>query len=295
MGSRIARADRLMAEGLRPLGRDFAAGCRDAVLRFRAASGGFCGRQGDANLWYTDFALRTLTLTGAPDAVFSDAAHWLRDEPVAVEQPERFNRANAARLLRLPAAPSITSASSTSAYALLLDCATCDLSGQAIPTDLRRHAEALARSDGGFAERVDERESQANATAAIIAALALAGRLNTRTRDRAVAFLAAQQGDDGGLRAHPGIPAGDLLSSFTAAWALTACNRLEGLRLGDLGRFALRCRTANGGFAATPDDGTDDPEYIYYGLALMALLRFHADTGSGLIGRGRRWWRLAFG
>lgn len=296
---RLVRADRLLADGLHALGRDLADGCRTAVLACRADGGGFRGRQGDADLWYTDFAIRTLTLTGAPDTVFSDAARWLRLEPAVTDQPGLFNRVNLERLCHVhrPAAalPTATPQASTSAYALLLDAATRDLLGHRQPRDLPRLVAPLARSDGGFAERADARESQANASAAVLAALALAGRLDRCTRDTAVAFLCAQQGDDGGIRAHPGIPAGDLLSTFTTVWALTACNRLDRLRLGDCGRFTLRCRTAGGGFAATPDDGHDDTEYTYYGLAVLALLRVHADSGAGALGRWRRWWRLAIG
>ena len=325
MRSRLARAERLLAWGLRPLGSGFTTACRDAVLAFRCADGGFRGRQGSADLWYTDFALRTLVLTGAPAEVFTESARWLENHAPPIDQPAVFNRLNLHRMLNLKTAFGVrrsafgvcllelltlkafahprndtdivspylstpNASSRISAYHILLDSACCDLTGQRPPARLVTPLAQLARADGGFAERSDELESQVNASAAALAALALAGQLDRRTRNATALFLASQQGEDGGLKAHPLAPASDLLSTFTALWALNACRRLDSLRLGDLGRFVLRCRSVNGGFSASPDDGADDPEYIYYGLAALALLRLHAD--DGFIHRMRRWWIL---
>ncbi|OPZ85901.1 MAG: Prenyltransferase and squalene oxidase repeat protein [bacterium ADurb.Bin429] len=129
---------------------------------------------------------------------------------------------------------------------------------------------ALHRDDGGFAGQLGETSGQTNATAAALGALALWDHLEAS--DAAVtAFLAGMQAEDGGLRAHAAIAAGDLLSTFTGLLTLATLGKMAALRLGDLGRFTRALACPDGGFRGVADDDADI-EYTFYGLGTLALL-----------------------
>jgi hypothetical protein len=73
------------------------------VIRQQRADGGFGGRRGDSDLYYTDFALRTLSLASAPDDVLQRAANYLTSvRPKAGDVVECFSWLNAGRMLGLP-------------------------------------------------------------------------------------------------------------------------------------------------------------------------------------------------
>jgi geranylgeranyl transferase type-2 subunit beta len=94
------------------------------------------------------------------------------------------------------------------------------------------------------------------------------------------------QADDGGLRAQPSAPVGDLLSTFTAMVALASVGALELLDLAAAGRFAGSLRTPEGGFRSCALDPEADVEYTYYGLGTLALLRAHLDeVNRGDVGK----------
>lgn len=284
-----------LARGAAALPAELRAACRDAVLAHRDAAGGFAGRAGTADDWYTGFAVRALALTGGAEAALARAAAWLAARPsppgdLAAAQA----RAEAALTLRLGgrAVPTPEAAVRTA-----LAAQSCG-DGWAAPGDRvpsvcqaflavsalaalgyqppRRRAllasvRACALAGGGYADRVGG-TPQANATAAALALL-------PAPRPEDLSALAALQAPDGGVRAQPGLPAGDLLSSFAAAWALARHDALDRLRLGDLARFVQGCRHARGFGACLGDDGSD-PEYVFYGLGVLGLLAAQAGRGT---------------
>ncbi len=268
------RSSHRLATGVAALPVALREGCRQAVLRHQAADGGFRGRAGDADDWYTAFAVRTFALTGEADAALMQASAWLRRRTAApATAADAACRIQAALLLNLlgqatplrPATEILATASGTSVLFLAADAWTCLGRKAPDPTPLRDRQNA----DGGFAEHVGE-ASQTNATAAALASLGPA--LPAAERERAIAWLVAMQGEDGGIRAHAAAPASDLLSAFVTAWALH--ERLPALRLGELARFVQTCR-CGGGFSSCPGDEAD-PEYTWYGLALLGLLAAQA-------------------
>lgn len=300
--------ERLLLRGVAALPVALRESCLAAVLAHQEADGGFRGRDGAADDWYTDFAVRVLALTAGADDARQRASAWLAQRTTRpIDIAAAHARANAAFALNLlgqrtPLAVSairavLAAQTVPGGYALpgerrpsvsqgFLADHTWRLLGRPLPDRQQVIATVLAqqRTDGGFADSGADSASQGNATAAALTFLARHQALEPAA-DRATAFVAALQADDGGLRAHAGLPQGDLLATFTGVWALATCGRLDRPRLGDLGRFVQACRN-NHGFGACPGDPGSDPEYVFYGLATLGLLAARAGCGTA---RSRPW------
>lgn len=268
---------RRLAAGVASLPVALRDGCRASVLHHQAADGGFRGRAGEPDDWYTSFAVRVLALTGGADDALRRTSAWLGQRQSApATAADAACRVQAAFLLNLLGLPTqlaqaavlgvLAAPSGTSAAYLAAEAWTCLGRRPPDPAPLL----ALQNPDGGFAEHAGA-ASQTNATAAALVRL---GRNQPPAdRTRAVAWLAALQGEDGGMRTNLDAPAGDLLSTFVTCWALT--DQPQALRLGDLARFVQSCRVGDG-FGACPGDAESDPEYTFYGLALLGRLAAQA-------------------
>jgi hypothetical protein len=285
----LASLDRRIAAGAAALPPAFCAACRNAVLAHRLPDGGFRGRAGAADEWYTDFALRVLALTGADTAVWAAARDWLaaRTDPPA----DAVAACNRAQILRLLAAQGFSTPCAIGALAAaaqreadghaglsraFLAAVALGILGRGGATARTEGmVRAAAQPDGGFADAPGG-TSQANATAAALAWLAWHRRLDAATAARAAAHLVAQQREDGGLSVLPELPCGDLLATANAVWVLAACGRLDALRLDRLSAFVRACRRPDGSFGAVPGDQGGDPEYVWYGLNTLGLLSAHA-------------------
>jgi geranylgeranyl transferase type-2 subunit beta len=275
--SRMRRMDRACCAGAAGLGAAVLEPLRAGVLAHRQPDGGFRGREGGSDAWYTAFALRCLELTGGiPQPIASAAAGWLADRrPQGVRQA--LDHATIARLTGAALVAAAAAEPASTVYDAFAGAVLADLCRRMPPhLDLG----PLRRGDG-FAESTQHAEAQVPATAAAITVQLLHGRRDLR----ACRFLTAQQVAGGGVRVHAGAPVPDLLSTATATWALAACRQLHLVDRSGLARFAVACRTADG-FAAVPGDPQSDPEYTWYGLTLLALLRRHA--APGLVGWLRR-------
>ncbi len=128
------------------------------------------------------------------------------------------------------------------------------------------------RDDGGFAEWDSIPHSGTNPTAAAVGWLNLAGRIPQTVQDRAAAFLASVQTPEGGFRAHVRVPLADLLSTFTALVALELLEASEAADRKAAESYIASLELAEGGFRAAPWDTSADVEYTFYGLASLALL-----------------------
>lgn len=275
--SLVRRMDAAAAAGAALLGDAVLSPLRQGVLAHRQPDGGFRGRSGGSDAWYTAFALRCLELTGGiPGAVAGDVRAWLAQQQPAPDRRAHLDHVTIALLVRaaLPLARSWPAPAGC--YDAFAAAVAADLQGLAAPAYA---AEALQA----------EMATQVPAAAAGLIALRLAGRLDASQRERAVAFLVAQQQPSGGLLVHAGAPQPDLLSTATAAWALAACRRLQRADVAGLARFAVACRRDDG-FGALPGDEASDPEYAWYGLTLLALLRRFSSPGPGGWLRRRGWW-----
>jgi len=128
------------------------------------------------------------------------------------------------------------------------------------------------RADGGFVELGPLRASGTNPTAAAVGLLSLAGQLDGATAATAAEYLRRMQTPEGGWRANGQAPVADLLSTFTALVALAATGRPGAVNVGTALRFVEAAEMRGGGFRAGTWDDAPDVEYTLYGLGSLALL-----------------------
>ena len=287
--SYLNNLDGLFAAGVQHFRPEFAQRRVEFVLSAQMPDGGFRGRRGGSDVYYTDFALRTLALLDPGAAALARAAEYLDQlpaEPSGVV--ECFNRLNCARLLgtcEINAAvepeailPKLA-ARRESAYDIFLAALCCQMLGQPLP-DLDQAVSlvnAMRCDDGGFAEQLAREHGQTNATSAATGFLVMHGAMSPELRNDAAAFLAAMQ-PGAGFLAHPAAPEPDLLSTFTALVALAGLDELARVDLPTAARFVRKMGTDDGGFRSTLSDVEADVEYTYYGAAGAALLRAYASS-----------------
>ena len=267
--------------------------------------GGFAGREGFGDLYYTSFALRALSMLDA------------LDEPTAV-RVARFLEGRLDRQL-----PSIDFISLVTCAMLvemasdidLLDCSGRDPAamtadffepfarddggyaktsrggqsstyhtflvagcremvglGQDRAESMGELVRSRQRDDGGFVEIGPMRHGGTNPTAAAVGLLRMLDALDAPTRTAAARFLSAMQTDEGGLRANTKIPVADLLSTFTGLVALADLDALSTVDTAATLRFAKSLEQPDGGFRAGIWDDKADVEYTFYGLGTLALL-----------------------
>ncbi len=273
------------------------------------ADGGFAGRQGGSDLYYTGFALRGLTLLGAlPEEAAERAAAFLQSQlgrelapvdflslvfsSVLLELShgfEVFARQGIDRNVEIPRrlAPlrrsdggfaKTAQSGQGSTYHTFLSVACLQLIGAAVdePERIGQLIRSRRRDDGGYAELDVIDRGGTNPTAAAVALLRLLKPdeppLPAADCRPTIQFLARMQTADGGLRANAQIPAGDLLSTCTGLVALADLEGLDAVNLDRAARFTSDLENAAGGFRGGAWDGQVDAEYTFYGLATRAFL-----------------------
>jgi len=267
--------------------------------------GGFAGRMGESDLYYTSFALRALAILGELHgevaqraraflrgrlggreplidhislvfaAALLDAAAGL--EVFGVEGPA-WKEQLASRIIQLRredggfAKGPQGAASST--YFTFLALLGLELINHPCPDPAGVVAFIRAQRDaqGGFREIRVGKRAGTNPTAAAIGVLRMLDALDKATCQQTAQFLADMQDDDGGLLANARIPIADVLSTFTGLLTLCDLGELPRIDLLRARRFAQRLEHPRGGFLAAPWDESRDVEYTFYGLGCLALL-----------------------
>jgi geranylgeranyl transferase type-2 subunit beta len=262
-----------------------------AVLGFRREDGGFSGRRGGSDLYYTGFAVRALHALDRLDAEVAAAAAGFAAgaEPSGVV--EVFSAAGALLLLDAPADADGLLArleefrAADGGYAksagrgagdiyLTFLAALCrDLFGRPVPgaEKLGEFLAARAAPDGGFGRAGAAARSGTNPTAAGIVLLGLCGSDDAGRLESAARFLAGSVHESGGWAAGARAPGPDLLSTYTALTALGELGALDAAVRSRAAAFAASCERPGGGFSAGPWDPDADAEYTYYGLGVLAL------------------------
>ncbi len=275
------------------------------VLSRQRSDGGWAGREGESDLYYTSFALRSLAMLGHLEGKLAeDSAAFLRSrlthhesivdllslvysaklieaacglDPLA-DQPEHWKVRLAELLDSLRrddggyAKSSEGRAGSTYQTFLVLLC--LELIEQPIP-ERDKAAQFLLgqqQSDGGFLEIRVAKRSGTNPTAAAIGGLRVLGKLDDKIASDAVDFLLDLQGDEGGLQANTRIPMPDLLSTFTGCVTLADLEHLHELDTQHALQYVQSMQQTGGGFRGFAFDPADDVEYTFYGLGALALL-----------------------
>ncbi len=294
-----------LAEGAAKLPTEY----RERSARFFKAAqqpdGGFAGRDGDSDLYYTGFATRGLAmlndLEGDVAVSVRGFLHQRMNSKAQVvdllsliysgilleltagvdvfsECPDQWREGLAAELEALRRddggyAKAAEGKKSSTYYTFLvllchqmIDIATPD------PAAIVEFILSQHREDGGFVEIAPMRRSGTNPTAAAIGALKTLDQLSSDIATGVADFLAEMQTDEGGLRANTRIPVADLLSTFTGLLTLMDLNAEQLVDAAAVGKYAEALQDEDGGFHGADWDTGKDVEYTFYGLGTLALV-----------------------
>jgi geranylgeranyl transferase type-2 subunit beta len=270
------------------------------------ADGGFSGREGGSDLYYTGFALRSLAvLDELPPDLCDRAAgflrHSLRDRAsvvdffsllyacgllqaacgldVLADSPPDWPERVAATLetFRTPDGGygKTPESGSGSTYHTFLVALCYQLLGRSLPRpdDVVRFVRGRWREDGGYVEIRPMRRSGTNPTAAAVGVLQMLDAAEESTAGQGVsAFLAEMASPEGGLRANGRAPLADLLSTFTGLLTLQHLGALDRIDTAAALQYVQSLEVPAGGFRGGLWDDRTDPEYTFYGLGALALL-----------------------
>jgi geranylgeranyl transferase type-2 subunit beta len=276
------------------------------LLAQQRNDGGFAGREGPSDLYYTSFGLRGLAILGELHGERAQrAAAFLRSRLSGHESIVDFlslifsaklleaagvdvfagvgadwQSAVVAALgkLRRPDGGFAKAAegAASSTYHTFLVLACLELLGQspADPEKLVAFLRSQSVADGGFLEIRAQKRAGANPTAAAIAALRMLNALDEPTRESTIDFLLSLETDEGGFRANTRIPIADLLSTFTGISTLHDLGAEEEIDTPTVRRFVQSLEREEGGFHGAAWDAAHDVEYTFYGLGCLALTAF---------------------
>jgi geranylgeranyl transferase type-2 subunit beta len=269
--------------------------------------GGFPGREGGSDLYYTAFALRGLAVLGAltPETCTQAAAFLKQSLTRQTSVVDFFSLLYACALVQLGGGPDVladsptdwpqrvatlldtfrtedggyakaTGANSGSTYHTFLVALSYQLLGQEVPDPARAAEFVLARrrEDGGFVEIGAMRRSGTNPTAAAIGVLQmLRPDALAQVKEGVIDFLAGMASEEeGGYRANGRVPAADLLSTFTACWTLHQMGAADRIAPSTVRGYVADLQQSTGGFLGGLWDERCDAEYTFYGLGTLALL-----------------------
>jgi geranylgeranyl transferase type-2 subunit beta len=275
------------------------------LLAKQREDGGFAGREGGSDLYYTGFALRSLAMLGelyGPPAEL--AAGFLRSRLAGQESIVDFlSLVYGAALIDSAAGIDVFAgadpnwrdavaealeklrrsdggyakgaegvASSTYHTFLVLLCQQLIGREPSERAGIVEFVRSQRCEEGGFREIRASKRAGTNPTAAAIGSLRILNALDETTRLDTIDFLAEMQMDDGGLRANTRIPIADLLSTFTGLLTLQDLKAASAVDLDGVRRFAKSLELEEGGYRGAEWDPAHDVEYTFYGLGTLGLL-----------------------
>jgi geranylgeranyl transferase type-2 subunit beta len=284
------------------------------------SDGGFSGREGGSDLYYTGFALRGLAmLDGLTPEICTGASGFLKASLVRrTSVVDFFSFLYAAILAEMGGGPGvfvdspadwdtrvadmletfrtpdggyakIAGSKSGSTYHTFLVSLCYQLLGRAAPhaAETAQFVLSRRREDGGFVEIGPMKRSGTNPTAAAVGVLqmieaeASSGSVFTaEVREGVVDFLSAMPSEENGFRANARAPLADLLSTFTGLWTLRQLQALDRVDAQAACRYAQKLERAAGGFHGGIWDEQTDVEYSFYGLGCLAIQALLADGQS---------------
>ncbi|MFV0442654.1 MAG: prenyltransferase/squalene oxidase repeat-containing protein [Planctomycetaceae bacterium] len=296
--------ERLLA-GLANVSPERAARHRQFVLSQQQPDGGFCGREGGTDLYYTAFAVRSLLLLTVDDDCWMRIANYARScDWRAMGVIDLMNWLSISLAIQLATGDDLTATETDgwreemlsklermrrsdggyakgdegaagSTYHSFLVLLAYELLGAAPPRPnaMIQFFYDRQRDDGGFVEIAPMRKSGVNPTAAAAASLDILGAMDHELRDDVRGFLIDSRADDGGFSANGRIPFSDGLSTFTG---LLTAQDVRAPRILDINEvrnlLEKQLEFPTGGFRAATWDTQSDVEYTFYGLGLTALL-----------------------
>jgi len=298
-------ADRV-ARGLKELDPSRLQRHRDFLLTQRMPDGGFRGREGDSDLYYTGFAVRALAVSGGLDDDVNDGVvgylkrhqpldlgvidllSWLYSALVVqagggvdllADAPHDFAEQVAEKLEATRVADGgyakSTEGSAGSTYHSFMVSLTYELIGQTPPKPNRliQFLYDRQRDDGGFVEIAPMRRSGTNPTAAAVALLHSLGGMDDDIADDVQGFLTDVVSTEGGFQANTRIPFADGLSTFTGLLTGHDLGRRDIIKPDRILQWLTsQIELPTGGFRGASWDQQADVEYSFYGLGILGLL-----------------------
>jgi geranylgeranyl transferase type-2 subunit beta len=294
-----------LAAGLATLPDEFRERHTEYLRRAQNADGGFSGRMGDSDLYYTSFALRGLAILGELDEETSERAATFLRANIQSHQSivDFFSLIYSAALLYAIQGIDIFADSDPdwdknvakflrslqrddggfakaheghagSTYHTFLVLLVLQLIGEPVedPERIIKFLLDQKVEEGGFREIRAARRAGTNPTAAAVATLKMLDRLDDSTIDSTLDFLVNMQSDEGGFLANTRIPVADALSTFTGMLTVDDLGEMHELEIDALQAFIDSLQLDQGGFRAAAWDDAHDVEYTFYGLGCMALL-----------------------
>ncbi|QEG01126.1 Prenyltransferase and squalene oxidase repeat protein [Stieleria maiorica] len=268
------------------------------------ADGGFAGREGGSDPYYTAFALRGLWILDAlTPEIGQAAAGFLRgrldqregivdlislifgaaicemavDAEVIGEEDGGWvdNVAELLESLRTDDGGYAKSPEGRagSTYQTFLSVLCLELMGRQPRRSetVLEFLDSQAHPEGGYLEIRAAKRAGVNPTAAAIGTLKTLGAMDRVDRATTIDFLAEMQSDEGGLTANTRIPFADLLSSCTGMITLEDLDASDAVDREAVRRYAESMQADGGGFTGFALDHIADVEYTFYGLATLAL------------------------
>jgi geranylgeranyl transferase type-2 subunit beta len=302
----LLRLTTRLADGLSRLPGELRARHAGYLRAAQQADGGFPGREGGSDLYYTGFALRGLAvLNELTPEIVERAAGFLRQSlRQSATVVDFFSLLYACLLVQLAGGPDVLAgsppdwadrvagvletlatpdggygktagAASASTYHTFLVGLCYQLLGRSLPRpeEAVRFVADRRREDGGYVEVAPMRRSGTNPTAAAVGILQLAGGSAFAPAELAgvASFLAEMASPGGGLRANGRAPLADLLSTFTGCWTLEQLGERERLGSEAVLAYVRALELPGGGFRGGLWDEGTDVEYTFYGLGTLAL------------------------
>lgn len=274
------------------------------LLAAQRDDGGFAGREGESDPYYTTFALRALAILGElNDSVAARAGEFFERQlstrtsvvdflsliygraillnfagidPMANTASD-WRQAVAGELEKLRRddggyAKTEEGAAGSLYHSMLV--VICQQLIEVLPVEperLKQFALARQREDGGFVEMAPMKRSGTNPTAAAVALLMILGADDEELRQTTGKFLQGMQTAEGGFCANTRIAVADLLSTFTGLLTLSDLGATEGVDLQAANAYAQSLACESGGFRGGMWDDGHDVEYTFYGLGVLAL------------------------
>lgn len=301
----LTRLTTRLLDGVERLPAELRTRQADYLLAAQNPDGGWSGREGGSDLYYTGFALRSLAVLQALDPeVCTKAAGFLRGRMTgSAGVVDFFSLVVSCYLVPVGGGPDVLADAPAdwrdrvaatletfrtpdggygktpggphgSTYTSFLVALCLQLLGRSIPEPERLAAfvKSRRRPDGGYVEISAMRRSGTNPTAAGVGVLQVLDALDDEARTGVADFLAALPSPyEGGLRANDRIPAADLLSTFTGGWTLDQLGAAGRLDWNAVRAYAGSCERPAGGFRGGLWDDEADVEYTFYGLGTLAL------------------------
>ncbi len=310
----LLRLGNRLAGGLAGMAPDRRERHRAFLLSQQQPDGGFRGREGESDLYYTSFAVRGLAMLGglgedecreigryvlecrSRKLAVIDLISWLSTGLVVqlAGGPDPLEGArdgfldSLAELLESTRTDDggyarTTEGAAGSTYHSFLVALTYELLGRVVPEPNRlvQFVYDRQRDDGGFVEIAPMKRSGTNPTAAAMALLTMLGGMDDELKQDVREFLSVVRGDEGGFQANTRIPFSDGLSTFTGFLTVQDLGLPDVLEPKRVEAYvAGQLEFPTGGFRGAVWDQEADVEYTFYGLGNLALLGNRTGEGA---------------